>query len=98
HDDDAVHLGSFDEPLENRLAAGRLGERRVEVRLEIARGLDTEETALPAGVDGLEDGRKADRVQRSASLRKIADCSERRLRDGFLPERTAHSERVCHAV
>ena len=97
-DDDPVHLRALDEPLEDRLAPGRLGQRGVQVRLEIAGCLDPEDAALPPGVDGLEDGRKADRLQRGAPLGEVPNRRERRLWDPLLGERPAHRDLVGQTV
>ena len=96
--DDPVHLRAVDERLEDRLACGRLGERRVEMGLEVSGRLDPEETPLAAGVDRLQHGRKPDRGDRSAALGEAADRGERRLRDSLLRQRPPHGDLVGHAV
>ena len=97
-DRDAVHLRALDEALEDRLAGRGLGERRVEVRLQVARVVDPEDPTLSARVDRLEHGGEPDRVDRGSSLGEAPDRRERRLRDPLLGERPPHRDLVRHAV
>ena len=74
-DDDPVHLDAVDELLEDRLARRRLGDRLVEIALELGAALDAEDRPLASGVDRLEDGREptaSSAASMSASERSAA--------------------------
>ena len=54
------------EALEHDLAAAGLGERSVQVRVEIVDRLEPEDPALPAGVGRLQHGGEPDRLRGGA--------------------------------
>ena len=78
---------------------GRLGERRVEVRVEVVLRLEPEDAALAARVGGLQHRGEADRLAggtaRSASA---AHGREPRLRHARVGERAPHRDLVRHPV
>src|SRR5207247_422959 len=78
-DDDPIQLGSVHELLQHRFGRGRLRECFVEITLEIASGLDTEDPTLPTGVDRLEDGGRRDCVESASRISVRAEGGERRL-------------------
>ena len=57
---------------------GRLGERRVQVRVEVVGGLEAEDAALAARVGRLEHRREADRLERGARPRRGARTAAKR--------------------
>src|SRR5205807_893531 len=75
--------------LDDRLAARRLGERRVQVRVQVVDGLEPEQPALPARVGRLQHRRDADGLDRRSSLEQRAHAGERGLRDAVLGEQGA---------
>ena len=97
-DHDPVHLGAFDEPLEDALLLGGLGERRVQMPVEIVLALDPEDASLASRVGGLQDAGNPDRLERASALDERADRCERRLRYALLGERAAHDDLVAHPV
>ena len=97
-DHDPVHLDAVDEALEDALLLRRLGERRVEVAVEVVRALDPEDAALAARVGRLEHRRQPDRPQRPPALAERANGGERRLRHAFLGEGAPHHDLVAHPL
>ncbi len=97
-DHDPVHLGAFDESLEDALLLGGLRKGGVEVAVEVVVALDPEDTPLTARVCGLQDAGRPDGLERSPALDERADGGERRLRHAVLGERAAHDDLVSHPV
>ena len=86
------------EALEDRLRRRRLGERGVQVGVEVVGGRDVDAPALAAGVRGLQHGGEPDRLERGARAREIARRGEPRLRHAGVGERAAHRDLVRHQV
>ena len=97
-DHDAVHLDALDEPLDDALLLRRLGERGVEVAVEVVLALEPEDTTLPARVGRLQHGGQPDRLQRAPALRERSHGGERRLRHAVVRERAAHHDLVAHPL
>ena len=97
-DHDPVQLEAVVEALDDRLAARRLGERGVQVRVEVLARGDEEDPALAARVGRLQDGRHADRVEGGARAQEVARGGEARLRHARVGERAAHRDLVRHQV
>ena len=97
-DRDPVQLEPLGELLEDRLLGRRLGERGVEVGVEVVGRLEPEEPPLAAGVRRLEHGGKADRLGRDPGVVEPVHCSEARLRDAVIGEETTHHDLVGHRV
>ena len=96
-DHDPVHLDPLDELLEDRLPPPRLGERRMQVRLEVVPRVDAEDAALPARVGRLEHGRHADvstaSTHRGCRAPPRSAVAARRLRRG-----APHPDLVRHQM
>ena len=97
-DHDAVHLDALDEALDDALLLRRLGERGVEVAVEIVLALEPEDATLPARVGRLQNGRQPDRLQRAPALRERSHGGERRLRHAVVRKRAAHHDLVAHPL
>ena len=97
-DHDAVQLDAVDELLEERLVGRRLGDRLVEVALELIARLDAKDGALAARVDGLQDRREGDLLERGVDIRRRAEARVRRLRKSGCTERVTHRALVRQEV
>ena len=97
-DRDAVQLERVVEALDDRLPLRRLGERRVEVRVEVVLRGEPEDAALAARVGGLQHGREADRLAGRTCAREVARGGEARLRHAGVGERAPHRDLVRHPV
>ena len=97
-DDDPVHLDPFHEGLEDGLASRRLGQRFVEAHADVVGGRDAEDSALPAGVDGLEHGRQPGYRDRVVHVVGGAERLVRRLRDSRGRQCAPHRELVRHQL
>jgi hypothetical protein len=97
-DRDAVQLERLVEALHDRLPLRRLGERGVQVAVELVLRADEKDAALAAGVRGLEDGREADGLAGGARAGEIARGGEARLRHARLGQRPAHRDLVSEAM
>ena len=97
-DHDPVQLEPVVEALDDRLLGGGLGERHVQVGVELVLRLDVEDAALPARVGRLQHRRHADGVERGAGAQQVACAREGRLRHAGVGERPAHRDLVRHQV
>ena len=93
-DHDPVQLEPVVEALDDRLVGLRLGERDVQMRVELVLRLDVEDAALAARVGGLQHRRDAGRVERGARALQVARSGEPRLRHAARPRASAAS-RSC---
>ena len=82
------------ELLDDRLAGRRLGERRVQVAVEVVERLEQEEAALAAGVGRLEHRREADGLRGRAPLR-AAPAPPRTAAAARRPRRASAASRPC---
>ena len=98
HDDEAVQLQAFHVLLDDRLVGRRLGERRVQVPVEVVERLEHEQAALAAGVGRLQDGREADGLGRRHRLAPHAHGRVAGLRHAALGEPAPHRDLVRHQV
>ena len=97
-DHDPVHLGALDEPLEDALLLGRLGQRRVEVAVEVVGALDPEDAALAARVGGLQHGGQPTVLERPPAFDEGTHGRKRRLRHTLLGKCAAHHDLVAHPL
>jgi hypothetical protein len=97
-DHEAVQLEAFVVALENRLFRGRLGERRVQVGVEVVPRLDPEDAALAAGVGRLHHGGKPNRVERGVGLVDRPNGRVAGLRHACIGEPRSHRDLVGHQV
>ena len=98
HDHDPVQLEPLVEALEHDLAVAGLGERDVQVRLEVLDRLEPEDAALPARVGRLQDGGEADGLHRRGCVAHRARSRVLRLRHALLGEAPPHVDLVRHRV
>jgi hypothetical protein len=97
-DHDPVHLGSVDEPLEDRFAGRRHRERFVQVGFDVVERVDAEDAALPARVGRLQHRGHAHLVERAVPLRQLPQRCEAGLRHARLGETAAHRHLVRHQM
>ncbi len=96
--DEPVQLQPVGELLDDRLAGRRLGERGVQVPVEVVERLEQEEAALAARVGRLQHRREPDRLGGGRRLAPRAHRGEPRLRHAALGEPAPHRDLVRHQV
>ena len=97
-DDESVDFEPLVEPLDDRVARRRFGERCVEVPLEVVDGSEQEHPALTRRVRRLEHGRNAHVRQRLPPLVQRPDRRELRLCNSCFGQAPAHRDLVRHPV
>jgi hypothetical protein len=95
-DHQAVELEPFLEALDDRLLGRRLGQRPVEVPLEVVQRVEPEDAALATRVGRLQHGREPDSARGAARLVQRPHRREARLRDAGVGEEPAHGDLVGH--